>query len=169
MYAHVVNDRVDAFGEPPDPPATHELTGLPRLDLRRFPPERLAEHGWYEVQSTPRPTETANTTYDWSVEVVKGVPVEVWVERVRTAEEVAAWQAGENEKALKAGPQAQVAALLGAVASLQAVRDRTNATINASPAAAIKDVIAAVLPVARAEVRLARLVLRALDSSDDTA
>jgi hypothetical protein len=30
-------------------------------------------------------------------------------------------------------------------------------------------VVAAVLPVARAEVRLARLVLRALDSSEDTA
>jgi hypothetical protein len=167
LYAHVSSGVVDALGSPPAPDG--DATVPPHRDLRRFPPEQLAQHGWLEVRRTPRPPDTAGTVHDWSVAVVDGVPVEVWTPRPRTAPEAAAWVTGENEKVLKASPQTQIAGLLGAVAALQAVRDRTNAAINSNPAASIKDVVAAVLPVARAEVRLARLVLRALDSSEDTA
>jgi hypothetical protein len=71
-----------------------------------------------------------------------------------------------TEADLRANPQAHIDALLTAISALSEIAGRTNATINANPAAAIKDTVREVLTVARRTVRLARLQLGVLDSTD---
>ena len=73
-----------------------------------------------------------------------------------------------NDATLRADPQAQINALVESIAALQLIVDATNATINANPAVAIKALAREQMTLTRRVVRLARLQLGALDSTDGT-
>lgn len=68
-------------------------------DLRDADAGRLAEFGIYEVVEVPRPADTDTTTHDLTVEVVDGVPSQVWTERLWTQDELAAIAAREARDA----------------------------------------------------------------------
>lgn len=70
------------------------------------------------------------------------------------------------ERTLRQDVSASVATLLAAVDELNTLTDRTNADINANPAAAIKVVAREVKTVARQTLRLARLASGMFDSAD---
>ena len=60
--------------------------------------EWMNELGYQEVVSTPRPTDDS-TNWVLSIENVEGVPTEVWTPRAWTAEEIAAREQADAERA----------------------------------------------------------------------
>lgn len=73
------------------------------------------------------------------------------------------------ERSLRADVDASISTLLATVALLNEITARTNAEINANPAAVIKDVAREVKTVARQSLRLARLQVAAFGSGDTGA
>lgn len=154
-WVHVTAGVVDAIGSPPD---TTWMDGR-WWDLRRRDPDALATCGWHAATLAARPADTATTTWDqtWSPD---GGWHEVWVERPKTAEELAAAAVVANEATLKTGTTSQVDTLLAAITGLQAdratvaatlgtagvadwttwrgIKAQTKATINADPSVGIK-------------------------------
>lgn len=128
--------------------------------------EQLAACGWFEVVAVARPADTATHTFDRTLTLVAGVPTETWVQRPKTAPEVAAATATANDATLRSNPQTHIDVLVASLATLQTLVNRTNADINANPAAAIKDVARELMAAERRLVRLFRLTLGVLDSTD---
>lgn len=69
-------------------------------------------------------------------------------------------------KQLQQDVSASIATLLTTVETLNGITALTNATINANPAATIKDVVREVKTCARQAVRLSRLVAQAFDDAN---
>lgn len=113
--------------------------------------ETLASLGYYPVVDTPKPEDTATTVYVSSVEMVDGVPTQVWTATARPSEEVAAFTGEQNEKTIKD-------ALESSLGELQTLIDTPNSTINSGPAPYIK-------VLARAIRRIIRLLIRKLDGT----
>ena len=126
-------------------------------DLRPMTAAELAELGWYEVVTVPRPPDTETTTYDYTVEVVDGAPTEVWTERPKTPDEIAGAEASENTTQMVAESAEAVDKLVLVVENLNLLTDMTNADINANPAAVIKDLARECKTIARQANREARL------------
>ena len=126
-------------------------------DLRPMSDPELAELGWLPVTTVPRPADTETTTHDYSVELVAGVPTEVWTERPKTPDEIAGHEAQQNVQQMTAESGEAVDKLVLVVENLNAITDMTNADINANPAAVIKDLAREVKTVARQANREARL------------
>ena len=126
-------------------------------DLRPMDDAELAELGWYEVVTVPRPPDTETTTYDYSVELVAGVPSEVWTERPKTPDEIAGAEASANTTQMVAESDEAVDKLVAVVEALNLMTDQTNATINANPASFIKDLARECKTIARQANREARL------------
>lgn len=143
--------------------------------------------GWWAVVDAARPADTPTTTWDRTLELVDGVPTVVWVERPKTAGEIAAETAAANSATLTGQVGDNVATLLTTVAtystvigngsdpagttSLQALGNISNA--NLMTAQNMKALIGFVLDlarqgktVARQDIRIARLVAGELDSVD---
>jgi hypothetical protein len=72
----------------------------------------------------------------------------------------------ESEAQLRADVEAAIDTLLVTVDNLNLITAMTNATINANPAAVIKDVAREVKTTARQALRLARLAVAAFDTTD---
>jgi hypothetical protein len=149
-YALVIDGTIEAEGALP--------ASARRLDndawvmgLATAPVELQQATGWYEVTDTPRPADTATDTFDRTLELVGTTPTVVWVQRPKTAEEVAAATATTNQASI-------VTNLNQDMVLMQAAIDATNATINANPATYIKQ-------IARMNKRLGRVALN--DYSDD--
>jgi len=70
------------------------------------------------------------------------------------------------QAAMRADVNTQIATLLATVEALNAITATANATINANPAAAIKDLTREVKTVARQLVRVSRLIVAAFDTGD---
>ena len=87
-----------------------------------------------------------------TVELVDGVPTQVWTERPMTAEEIAAATAEDNRSAIERN-------LADDMVAIQAELDKTNSTINANPAATLKVMI-------RMMRRLGRDALNQFDGTD---
>lgn len=87
---------------------------------------------------------------------VPAAPVDTDLDSVRLA----------NQRTLHDACVAAVPTLLASVAALTAVTDLPNATINANPAASIKDVAREVKTVARQTLRVARLMCGSFESVD---
>ena len=60
------------------------------VDLSNPDPAVLASRGILEILEVPKPDDTATTTHDKSIELVSGIPTEVWTERPMTAAEIEA-------------------------------------------------------------------------------
>lgn len=95
-----------------------------------------AEHeacGWFAVVEVAQPADTQTDTFDRSVTLVAGVPTVTWTQRPKTQAELDAATAQVNQSAI-------VTNLTQDQAAMQAIIDTSNATINSSPAAAIKNI-----------------------------
>jgi hypothetical protein len=83
-------------------------------DLALWESEIIGPHGWEPVVTTERPADTDTTTHDYSVELVDGVPTEVWTPRPWTQAELDA-----RNQALYGSTDAIVAGLLTSYSSTQ--------------------------------------------------
>ena len=113
--------------------------------------EWMQQFGWQKVVNVPRPSDT---TSDWTktVELVEGVPTEVWVVSPWAVEELASQAASANQKTIEQK-------LATKLENMQAILDQTNAAIRTDPSQEVKD-------LARAVRLLTRLQLSQYDGAD---
>jgi hypothetical protein len=93
MYAIVVDDTILKVGSRPKAYRNH--TGL-----QYATDEQLAAIGILPVVDVERPADTDTHTFERSVELVAGVPTEVWTPRAWTVDELAARTRAANAAAL---------------------------------------------------------------------
>jgi hypothetical protein len=141
-YALVDGDTIESeHGSLPES-ARRLDTGDWVLGLREYGTvEQQQACGYFEVVDTPRPADTATDTYVRSLELVA-------------------------EASLRSNPQTHIDVLVASLAALQTLVDTPNATINASPASYVKGVARELMAAERRLVRLFRLSLGVLDSTD---
>jgi hypothetical protein len=166
-YALVDGDTIESeHGSLPES-ARRLDTGDWVLGLREYGTvEQQQACGYFEVVDTPRPADTATDTYVRSLELVAGIPTETWTARPWTAEELASKAQVAVETTLRSNPQTHIDVLVASLAALQTLVDTPNATINASPASYVKGVARELMAAERRLVRLFRLSLGVLDSTD---
>ena len=118
-------------------------------------PPRLHYDGerWWDLRDA-----TDEQTYDWSIELVDGLPVETWTPRPWTADELAAQAAAAQYEADRLTVRQIVTDLKAEKARAQAVIDTPNATIKSNPAPYVVDVARAAKRIADAAIDLARYV-----------
>jgi hypothetical protein len=164
-YARVLDDAIASTAGPPDllPPEDPTAAGQ-WWDLRRHAYDEatweatiIAPHGWLPIVTTERPPDTATTTFDYSVQLVDGQPVETWTERPLTHPELDAREAQANTTQMVTESDEAVDKLVLVVENLNVLTDLTNAEINANPAAIIKDLARECKTIARQANREARL------------
>lgn len=165
MYVNVTDDPLIEVNRVP-PSARRIDSGEWVLGLRDASADVQQATGWYQVVEVARPADTATDTFQRTVELVNGVPTVVWTQRPWTTEELAARTAFANQATLTTQVADNIATLLTSVTALNEITARTNATINANPAATIKDLTRELKTVARQTIRVARLVARQLDTTD---
>lgn len=107
--------------------------------------------GWFLVVEVARPIDTTTDTTERSVQLIDGVPTEVWVPRPWSVEELAQQASLANRSAIETN-------LTDDMVKMQTLIDVTNATLNAGPAPFMKD-------IARNLRRLDRLAINDLDGS----
>jgi hypothetical protein len=134
-------------------------------DLATWETDVIGPHGWLPIATSEQPPNTDTTTYDYSLELIDGVPTEVWIERPITPEETAAAESQANTAQLVSESGESVDKLVLVVENLNLITDMTNADINQNPAAIIKDVARELKTVARQANREARLTS---GKTDDT-
>jgi hypothetical protein len=164
-YARVLDDAITSTEPPPDilraddPTAEGREWDLRRhdYDLATWEAEIIGPHGWEPITTTPRPPDTETTTHDYTLQLVDGVPTEVWTERPKTQPEVDAAEAAVNTTQMVAESDEAVDKLVLVVEALNAITALTNAEINANPAAIIKDLARECKTIARQANREARL------------
>lgn len=103
-YAHISNGTIDAVGRPPDT----SWAGGRWYDLRGRDPESLAACGWLPATEAQRPADTATTTWDAAWAIIAGTAIQSWVERPKTAEDLAATATEANRVTLDAKVRAAV-------------------------------------------------------------
>lgn len=88
MYALVISGEVQSVGTLPK--AARDLANgawvMP--PNKEWTEEQAAACGYLPVVETPRPPDTDTITHDWEVQLLSGVPTQVWVERLWTDEEL---------------------------------------------------------------------------------
>lgn len=129
-------------------------------DFRDQPPD--PKTGWLPVVKTPCPPETETTKCIRTLELIDGLPTEVWVEQQKTLQEIETEKKEQNRAKLKADAVAQVVILINAVTELNAITALDNNVIRDNPAPTIKTLTRICKTVARQAIRVAKLV------TDDT-
>jgi hypothetical protein len=157
-YAHVdTTGAIDMVSESPPKAIASRPNGPLDVDLRSGDPELLAQWGWFEIVSTPRPADTATETYELTLIVVDGVPTETWVARPLTNEELAGGETQSNVDQLVEESNEAVDKLIAVVEKLNVLTAMSNSIINNNPAAIIKDLARECKTIARQANREARL------------
>ena len=129
MYAHVTAGVVDSTGNPP------QLTYQDGRwwDLRDRDLATLALVGWFPVTEVTKPADTASTTWDAVFTPAGSTVTESWVERPKTAEEIATALAASNANTIRQ-------LLNDTMPALDTITQTTNANmVGNTAAAAIKD------------------------------
>jgi hypothetical protein len=85
-YALVTSDQIIRFGVPPSARRLDNRAWV--LGLPDASDALKAACGYLAVVTTPRPADTATETSDRSVQVINGVPTEVWTVRAKAADEL---------------------------------------------------------------------------------
>jgi hypothetical protein len=173
-YARVLDEAIASTEPPPDLLDPEDVTAEGRWwDLRRhdigvatWETDIIAPHGWLPIVRTERPPDTDTTTHAYSLELVDGVPTEVWTPRPWTPEELGSQEAAVNTQTMVAESDEAVDKLVLVVEALNAITDLTNAEINANPAAIIKDLARECKTIARQANREARLTSGRTESTD---
>ncbi|WP_353809174.1 hypothetical protein [Agromyces sp. SYSU T00194] len=83
-YVHLTDGVPDEFGSPP----RLSLVDGGWLDLRTLDPAKLAAAGWYPLVRTPRPDDTATTTWDRGHEFDGSQVTVTWTEVPKTQEQL---------------------------------------------------------------------------------
>lgn len=112
MWAHIAAGVITAWGDLP----VLWWDGSRQWDLRD--PANIAAAGWVEVAETARPADTPTTTTVETVELVDGIPTQVWMPRALTAEEIEAANAATVSLALAEGMVADKALVKAAITAL---------------------------------------------------
>ena len=149
MYAHVAAGTVDSVGNPP------QLTYFNGRwwDLRSRDEATLAAVGWFPVTEATKPADTASTTWDAVYTPAGSVVVQSWVERPKTAEEIASALAVANSSTIRQ-------LLNDTMPTLDTITNTSNAAMTGNTAAAaIKD-------EARALRRIIRLLTDNLSATN---
>ena len=164
-YARVLDEAIVSTEPPPDLLEPTDVTAEGQWwDLRHhhhtllaWEGEVIGPHGWLPIVTAERPPDTAADTFDYSVELVDGVPTEVWTQRPWRPEELASQESQANVTQMTAESAEAVDKLVLVVEALNAITDLTNAEINANPAAIIKDLARECKTIARQANREARM------------
>jgi hypothetical protein len=164
-FARVVDGEIDIVGTLPYS-ARRLDTGRIIHDLFDTNRKWRRACGWYEVIETARPVVSPLEVAEATVELVDGLPTQVWVVRPKTQSELDAANRAANRAELLAIAGSNIDALMAVVAELNVLTSLTNAEINANPAAHIKDVARSVKTCARQTVRIARVLTDMTDSID---
>jgi len=122
--------------------------------------------GYLAIIEVAKPTITETQRADLSYAVQGGRPTQVWTVRTETAAESTARIEQANYATLQTEIATNINTLLASVTALNEITARTNATINANPATAIKDLTREVKTVARQAIRIARVVSNQLATTD---
>lgn len=173
-YARVLDVAIVSTEPPPDLLEPTDVTAEGQwwdlrhhdYDLAQWESEIIGPHGWQPIVTTPRPPDTATTTHDYSVQLVDGLPTEVWTERSWTQAELDGQEAMANTTQMRTESNEAVDKLVLVVEALNALTDLTNATINANPAAVIKDFARECKTIARQANREARMTSGRTESTD---
>ena len=88
-YAQVTAGTITAVQGQPPVAARRLDTQQWVLGLRDADPAVQEACGWFQVTDTTRPEDTPTTTHDRTLELIANVPTVVWVERAKTADELA--------------------------------------------------------------------------------
>lgn len=115
------------------------------------------------VSYTPRPTDTSTTAYDESWTVVDGVLTEGWVARPKTAEETATATRTANDGTLRQQAKQDITNVRTSIDNLNIIIAKANVDITPKDT---KDVAREAKAIGKATIRLMRLVLGELDSTD---
>lgn len=166
--AIVSTDPPPAILSPPDPTADGRDWDLRQhnYSLLEWEADVIGPHGWLPVVTTERPPDTATNTHTYSVELIDGVPTEVWTPRPWTPEELAGQESQVNTTQMVAESDESVDKLIAVIEALNAITDMTNATINQNPAAVIKDLARECKTIARQANREARLTSGRTEDTD---
>jgi hypothetical protein len=105
IYAHITDGIIDAVGRLPKGADADGQWLEPLTDVNAH----LA--GWFPVTDTPRPADTATTTFDRSVVLVAGVPTVTWAERLKTQAELDSEVAAAESTVRRTDLQASVSVL----------------------------------------------------------
>ena len=173
-YARVIDDQIISTDQPPDLLDPGDLTAEGRWwDLRQhanptsvWESDIIGPHGWLLVSTTARPPDDAIYTYTYSIELLNGVPVEVWTERPWTQEELDAQEHADNTQKMVTASDPAVDKLIATINKLNTITAATNATINANPAAYIKDIARECKTIARQLNHEARLTSGRTEDTD---
>ncbi len=148
------------------PPGAVEDEGV----WRDITAAELQEAGWFQVAEATRPADTAIQTYQATLQIVNGVPTQVWVERLKTVEEKKIDQETTIIELLRQNPSTHIDELRAAVTALETLRQMTNVAMNtefnANPAAFLKKMLVPMIVIGRKEIRLAQLGLEVFDTTD---
>jgi hypothetical protein len=112
FYAHVTNGTVDALGQPPQTVFYENRW----WDLRDSNPTMLAWLGWYPVQLTSRPADTATTSSEAQYDFNGTGVLQTWNIRPKTQQELDATQVESTRQTL-------MAQLTSGVNAIQDARD----------------------------------------------
>lgn len=155
-YAHVHDDTPTPAPLPRT--ATKPDTGS-TAHLRSTSREVREACGWYEIHDAPRPDDTAATTWDPGLTWDGTTVTRTWIERDKTADELAADTANTNRATI-------TAATTTALATLQAHIDAPQITISnvAQAQTALRQLQSALQAQARILKRLIRYTFNELDS-----
>jgi hypothetical protein len=172
-YARVLDDAIVSTGRPPDLLPPGDITAEERWwdlrqhgDIASWETDIIAPHGWLPVVVADRPPDTATDTSDYSLEVIDGVPTQVWTVRPWTPEELGQQEAVANTQQMVQEQNESVDKLVAVVEALNLLTAMTNADINANPAAIIKDLARECKTIARVANREARMTSGRTESTD---
>jgi hypothetical protein len=150
-HALVVDDVIESVGALPSS-ARRLDNGDWVMNLKGAGDVLQQECGWFPVVEGPRPPDTVDTTYDWSIELVNDFPSRVWTARPKTQAELDKDGKAENHTTILANLEQDMAAI-------QLILDDSNSNINANPAQRIKE-------MGRMLRRLGRLAIDDLDGTN---
>jgi hypothetical protein len=165
-FAYVVTATILAEAKTLPVSARRLDNGVWVLNLAAASVEVQRACGWFQVVAVPRPLDTPTTTFTRSLILIGGEPTEQWTERAKTQAELDAVTRAINTAILVGDATTNIDTLLASVVALNAITALSNATINANPAAVIKDLTREVKTVARQAIRLARLATNSTLTAD---
>ena len=173
-YVRVLDDAIVSSDYPPEVLSPPDPTSDGRdWDLRRhdydiviWETDIIGPHGWLPVLYTVRPLDTATDTFTSSIELINGVPTEVWTQRPWTQDELTNKTDVTNTAQLVSESEEAVDKLVLVVENLNLLTSKTNSEINANPAAIIKDLARECKTIARQANREARLTSGKTDSTN---
>ena len=166
-YAYVTNNVPK--NEQAQLPDTAKLLSDPGIWITGLPYQPISTQqatGWFQVVATARPPDTTTHTTTRSLTMVNGYPTETWVSRPWAQDELDSQNREENSEELKNDIEANIDVLIALVDEIaNFVQNTANSTINANPAAFIKDRARDLKSAIKQTINIARVTTGTTDST----